>query len=216
VERQGRARDRQLTRRNTIAVHTFFAYSGVYSTVEGALTDYHAVHDLQTEAGLIDASDAAVLERKPDGKVKIAKKHETPTRVGGVLGRGVGPATGLLVALFPAAAIGGGLLLATGGGGAALGGPGRARCCRHEPERGGTWPLTRGSTGVAQCAGSFVAPASRASAYGAEVLMIVALLVVGWREKPPHPIARQRIQTGKMRSLRKAPGTTRPLSAPVR
>ena len=56
-----------------------------------------------------------------DGKVKIIKKHETPTRVGGVLGGGVGLATGLVIALFPAAAIGGGLLLATGGGGAILG-----------------------------------------------------------------------------------------------
>jgi uncharacterized membrane protein len=61
------------------------------------------------------------VERKSDGKVKIVKKHETPTRVGGVLGGGVGLATGLVIALFPAAAIGGGLLLATGGGGALLG-----------------------------------------------------------------------------------------------
>jgi len=41
--------------------------------------------------------------------------------VGGVLGGGVGLATGLAIALFPAAAIGGGLLLATTGGGALLG-----------------------------------------------------------------------------------------------
>jgi uncharacterized membrane protein len=53
--------------------------------------------------------------------VKIVKKHETPTRVGGVLGGGVGLATGLVIVLFPAAAIGGGLLLATGAGGAVLG-----------------------------------------------------------------------------------------------
>jgi uncharacterized membrane protein len=104
-----------------MAVDTFFAYSGVYGTVEDALADYDAVHALHTEAGLIDAYDAAVVERKSDGKVKIVKKHETPTRVGGVLGGGVGLATGLVIALFPAAAIGGGLLLATGAGGAALG-----------------------------------------------------------------------------------------------
>ncbi len=79
------------------------------------------MHELHTEAGLIDAYDAAVVERKDDGKVKIVKKHETPTRVGGVLGGGVGLATGLVIALFPAAAIGGGLLLATTGGGALLG-----------------------------------------------------------------------------------------------
>ncbi len=104
-----------------MAIDTFFAYSGVYSNVEDALADYDAVHDLHTKAGLIDAYDAAVVERKADGKVKIVKKHETPTRVGGVLGGGVGLATGIVIALFPAAAIGGGLLAATTGGGAVLG-----------------------------------------------------------------------------------------------
>ena len=104
-----------------MAIDTFFAYSGVYRNVEDALADYDAVHTLHAEIGLIDAYDAAVVERKADGKVKIVKKHETPTRVGGVLGGGVGLATGLVIALFPAAAIGGGLLLATGGGGAILG-----------------------------------------------------------------------------------------------
>ena len=102
-------------------VDTFFAFSGVYPNVEAALADYEAVHSLHTEAGLIDAYDAAVVERNADGKVKIVKKHETPTRVGGVLGGGAGLATGLVIALFPAAAIGGGLLLVTGGGGALLG-----------------------------------------------------------------------------------------------
>jgi uncharacterized membrane protein len=104
-----------------MALDTFFAYCGVYADTEAALADYDAVHALHTDIGLIDAYDAAVIERKADGKVKIVKKHETPTRVGGVLGGGVGLATGLVVALFPAAAIGGGLLLATGSGGAILG-----------------------------------------------------------------------------------------------
>jgi uncharacterized membrane protein len=104
-----------------MAVDTFFAYCGVYANTESALADYEAVHALHTEIGLIDAYDAAVVERKADGRVKIVKKHETPTRVGGVLGGGVGLATGLVIVLFPAAAIGGGLLLATTGGGAILG-----------------------------------------------------------------------------------------------
>lgn len=102
-------------------IDTFIAYSAIYTNVEGALADYDAVHALHSEVGLIDAYDAAVVERRADGKVKILKKHETPTRVGGVAGAGVGLATGLVIALFPAAAIGGGLLLATGGGGAVLG-----------------------------------------------------------------------------------------------
>jgi uncharacterized membrane protein len=104
-----------------MAFDTFFAYCGVYGDTDAALADYEAIHELHTQIGLIDAYDAAVVERKAAGKVKIVKKHETPTRVGGVLGGGVGLATGLVVALFPAAAIGGGLLLATTGGGAILG-----------------------------------------------------------------------------------------------
>jgi uncharacterized membrane protein len=104
-----------------VALDTFFAYTGVYASVQDALEDYDAVHALHTEAGLIDAYDAAVIERKDDGKVKIVKKHETPTRVGGVLGGGVGLATGLVIALFPAAAVGAGLLLAATAGGALLG-----------------------------------------------------------------------------------------------
>jgi uncharacterized membrane protein len=102
-------------------IDTLIAYVGVYPDVEAAKADYELVHELHMEAGLIDAYDAAVIERRDDGKVKIAKKHETPTRVGGVLGGGVGLATGLVVALFPFAAIGGGLLAATAGGGAVLG-----------------------------------------------------------------------------------------------
>jgi uncharacterized membrane protein len=104
-----------------MAADTFIVYAGVYDDVEDALGDYDAVKDLHVELGLIDAYDAAVVERRADGKVKIRKKHETPTRAGGVLGGGVGLATGLVVALFPAAAIGGGLLAATTGGGALLG-----------------------------------------------------------------------------------------------
>lgn len=104
-----------------MAVDTFIAYVGVYESVEDARADYQAVHDLQTKDGLIDAYDAAVIERKENGKVKIVKKHETPTRVGGVGGGTLGLATGLVIALFPAAAIGGGLLAATTAGGAAIG-----------------------------------------------------------------------------------------------
>ncbi len=104
-----------------MALDTFIAHVGVYESVDEAEDDYELVKDLHTQAGLIDAYDAAVIERREDGKVKITKKHETPTRVGGVLGGGVGLATGLAVALFPFAAIGGGLLAATAGGGAVLG-----------------------------------------------------------------------------------------------
>lgn len=104
-----------------MALDTFFAFIGVYSDPDDATADYEAVKDLHTEVGLIDAYDAAVVERTESGKVKIIKKHETPTRVGGAAGGGIGLATGLVLALFPAAAIGTGLLAATTGGGALLG-----------------------------------------------------------------------------------------------
>ena len=104
-----------------MAFDTFMIYVGVYSDLDAAGADYDLVKALHTEAGLIDAYDAAVIQRNEDNKVKIVRKHETPTRVGGVLGGGVGLATGLVVALFPFAALGGGLLAATTAGGAVLG-----------------------------------------------------------------------------------------------
>jgi uncharacterized membrane protein len=104
-----------------MAIDTFIAFVGVYASKDDAVDDYEAIKDLHTELGLIDAYDAAVVERRSDGKVKIVKKHETPTRVGGVLGGGVGLATGLVIAIFPAAAIGAGLLVGTTAGGAILG-----------------------------------------------------------------------------------------------
>ena len=104
-----------------MAYDTFAVYVWIYPDVESAEADYQLVKALHVEAEMFDAYDAAVVHRREDGKVKISKKHETPTRVGGVLGGGVGLATGLVVVLFPFAAIGGGLLAATTAGGAVLG-----------------------------------------------------------------------------------------------
>lgn len=118
-----------------MAIDTLLAYVGVYGNVDDAEADYQLVKELHTQAGLIDAYDAAVVERREDGKTKIVKKHETPTRAGGVLGGGVGLATGLVVALFPFAAVGGGLLAGTTAGGALLGavaGHAAAGMSRHD------------------------------------------------------------------------------------
>src|SRR6187431_3651078 len=133
-----------------MAIDTLIAFVGVYDDVEDAQADYRLVHDLHTEAGLIDAYDAAVVERRDDGKVKIVKKHETPTRVGGVLGGGVGLATGLVVALFPFAAVGGGLLAGTTAGGAILGavaGHAAAGMSRHDLKEFGE-QLDNGEAGL--------------------------------------------------------------------
>jgi uncharacterized membrane protein len=118
-----------------MAIDTLLVYVGVYDGVAEAEADYELVKDLHTEAGLIDAYDAAVVERRDGGKTKIVKKHETPTRAGGVLGGGIGLATGLVVALFPFAAVGGGLLAGTTAGGAILGavaGHAAAGMSRHD------------------------------------------------------------------------------------
>jgi len=116
-------------------IDTLMVYVGVYNDVDDAESDYQLVKDLHREADLIDAYDAAVVERREGGKTKIVKKHETPTRVGGVLGGGVGLATGVVVALFPFAAVGGGLLAGTTAGGAILGavaGHAAAGISRHD------------------------------------------------------------------------------------
>ena len=133
-----------------MAIDTFVVFVGVYADVDDAEADYKAVKDLHTEAGMLDAYDAAVMVHREDGKVKITKKHETPTRVGGVLGGGVGLATGLVVALFPFAAIGGGLLLGATAGGALLGsvaGHAAAGMSRHDLKELGE-QLDKGQAGL--------------------------------------------------------------------
>jgi uncharacterized membrane protein len=133
-----------------MAIDTLIAYAGIYDSVEDAEADYDLVKALHTEVGLIDAYDAAIVERREDGKTKIVKKHETPTRAGGVLGGGMGLATGLVVALFPFAAVGGGLLLGTTAGGAILGavaGHAAAGMSRHDLKELGEH-LDKGSAGL--------------------------------------------------------------------
>ena len=100
---------------------TFVLYGAVYNSADAAQMDYDAVKSLYYDWGLIDNFDAAIVTKRDDGKVKILKKHEQPTRKGGWRGAGIGLATGAVIALFPAAAIGSGLLAATTGTGAALG-----------------------------------------------------------------------------------------------
>jgi uncharacterized membrane protein len=133
-----------------MAIDTLLVYVGVYGSVADAEADYDLVRDLHREAGLIDAYDAAVIERRDKGKTRIVKKHETPTRVGGVLGGGIGLATGLVVVLFPFAAVGGGLLAGTTAGGAILGavaGHAAAGMSRHDLKELGE-QLDEGTAGL--------------------------------------------------------------------
>lgn len=100
---------------------TMTVLGATYESVDGAEEDYSTVKGLYYELGLMDTFDAAIVEKKENGKVRIVKKHEQPTRQGAWAGGGWGLATGLVIALFPAAAIGGGFLALTTGTGAAIG-----------------------------------------------------------------------------------------------
>jgi uncharacterized membrane protein len=101
-----------------MALDTYVVLANQYATESDALADYEAVRKLYTDAGLIDTYDAAVLTRKPNGKVDIVKRTEEPTRQIAAKGLIVGLAVGTVVALFPAAGIG----LASGAfGGGAIG-----------------------------------------------------------------------------------------------
>ena len=49
-----------------MAFDTFIVFVGVYSDVDAADADYDLVKDLHTKAVLIDAYDAAVIQRRED------------------------------------------------------------------------------------------------------------------------------------------------------
>jgi uncharacterized membrane protein len=99
-------------------IDTFLVLANQYDSEDDALADYEAIRSLYGELGLIDTYDAAVIARKENGKVRIVKRVEEPTRHGSVIGLKTGLATGAVIALFPAAGIG---LLAGALGGATLG-----------------------------------------------------------------------------------------------
>ena len=103
-----------------MALDTFVLVACQYDNLDDALADYDAVHDAYTDLGIIDTYDAAVVSKDENGKVKIVKRHEQPTRDAAKGGLVVGFAIGALVALFPAVGIGAGLIFG-GAGGAALG-----------------------------------------------------------------------------------------------
>ena len=99
---------------------TFTLIASQYALEEDALADYDAVREVYMELDIIDTYDAAVITKDSDGRVRIVKKVEEPTRQGAMGGLAVGLAVGALVALFPAVAIGAGLAIG-GASGAVLG-----------------------------------------------------------------------------------------------
>ena len=99
-----------------MALDTYVVLAAQYDNEADALADFEAVRKLYTDLDIIDTYDAAVITRRPDGKVEIVKRVEEPTRQGGAMGLLIGLAVGTVVALFPGA----GLPLSAGilGGGA--------------------------------------------------------------------------------------------------
>ncbi len=103
-----------------MAMDTLVVFAAQYDNEADAVADFHDVEAFYRDSGLVDTYDAAVFTHEPNGKVKVVKKREEPTRHGALAGLGIGLVGGVLVALFPAVALGGALLLG-GAGGAAVG-----------------------------------------------------------------------------------------------
>jgi uncharacterized membrane protein len=104
----------------TDELDTLFIAAASYDSVDDAVADYEAVKFLYREVQTSHEFDAAVIAKKPNGKVEIVKKHEQPTRHGAAHGLGWGLAAGAVCALFPPVGILGALTVG-GGAGAAIG-----------------------------------------------------------------------------------------------
>jgi uncharacterized membrane protein len=98
---------------------TLYVIAAAYDDVDLAVADYEAVKELYRAVKTSHDFDAAVIAKDEDGKVRIVKKHEQPTRHGAAVGLGWGLAAGVVAALFPPVGIG---IAAAGGAGAAIGG----------------------------------------------------------------------------------------------
>jgi uncharacterized membrane protein len=98
---------------------TLFVIAAAYDDVDLAVADYEAVKALYREVKSSHDFDAAVIAKDENGKVRIVKKHEQPTRHGAAVGLGWGLAVGVAAVLFPPVGLG---IAGAGGAGAAIGG----------------------------------------------------------------------------------------------
>jgi len=99
---------------------TLLVLAASYDNVADAEADYEAVKALYYSAAASHDFDAAVLDRDEEGKVRVVRKHEQPTRHGAAVGLGWGLAIGAVCAIFPPIGIVGGLAVG-GGAGAVIG-----------------------------------------------------------------------------------------------
>ena len=95
-----------------------YVLAAAYDDTDAAVSDYESVKQLYYEVKTSHDFDAAVIAKDADGKVRIVKKHEQPTRHGAAVGLGWGVAVGVAAVLFPPVGIG---IAGAGAGGAAIG-----------------------------------------------------------------------------------------------
>jgi uncharacterized membrane protein len=99
---------------------TLFVLAASYDTVADAEADYQAVKALYHDVHTSHDFDAAVITRNEDGRLKVVKKREEPTRHGAAKGLVWGLAIGAVTAVLPAAALVDALVVG-GGAGSAVG-----------------------------------------------------------------------------------------------
>jgi uncharacterized membrane protein len=90
---------------------TLMVLGASYDSVADAEADYELVKELYRAAGVGHDFDAAVVKRDEQGKVKVVKKHEQPTRHGAWEGLAIGALTAILpgIGLGVGAAVGAGI-----------------------------------------------------------------------------------------------------------
>ncbi|QNE34959.1 DUF1269 domain-containing protein [Leifsonia shinshuensis] len=98
----------------------YVAIAAQYASEDEAVADFDALHAHYKDSGKHASFDAAVVNRDKEGKVTIPKRDDGNKHHGGRKGLAIGLAGGLVVALFPAVALGGALLVG-GGAGAGIG-----------------------------------------------------------------------------------------------
>ena len=84
---------------------TVLVLAAAYDDVDTAEADYEAIKALYYDVKTSHDFDAAVIDRDENGKVRVVKKHEQPTRHGAAAGMGWGLAVGAACVLLPGVAL---------------------------------------------------------------------------------------------------------------
>lgn len=96
------------------------AIAAQYASEDEAVADFDRLREHYKVVDKQGTFDAAVVRRDKEGKLDIAQRENDAGQHAAIKGVGLGLASGLLVAVFPAVALGGALLVA-GGAGAGIG-----------------------------------------------------------------------------------------------